>query len=117
MSGIYEIFEKLPGGNLVFVEKAEGLEQAEIAFLLPLHVVATRISGLGSSERTRGSSTSGSPRLNIFWRMASTTGRSAYLPAIKSTNRGIPSTSSSVMSLEVCQLAPVVVPPRLHSQL
>jgi hypothetical protein len=32
MSGIYEIFEKLPDGNLVFVEKAEGLEQAKMRF-------------------------------------------------------------------------------------
>jgi hypothetical protein len=32
MSGVYEIFEKSPDGKLVFVEKAEGLEQAKIRF-------------------------------------------------------------------------------------
>ena len=34
MAGIYEIFEKLPGGQLTFVEKAEGLEKAKTRFFL-----------------------------------------------------------------------------------
>lgn len=33
MAGPYKIFEKLPNGELVFVEKAENLEQAKMRFL------------------------------------------------------------------------------------
>ena len=32
MSAVYEIFEKFPDGELVFVEKAEGLERAKTRF-------------------------------------------------------------------------------------
>ncbi len=33
MSGIYEIFEKSPRGDLVFIERAEGLERAKQRFV------------------------------------------------------------------------------------
>ena len=33
MGAIYEIFEKCPGGDLVFIEKADGLEKAKMRFV------------------------------------------------------------------------------------
>jgi hypothetical protein len=32
MGGIYEIYGKLPGGKLLFLAKAEGLEKAKMLF-------------------------------------------------------------------------------------